>query len=585
MAFITTYNKSKFNNKHTLSENTWFNYPYIYNVVGGDNVLNVYRKDVINKTSELYGTIDTSNALNWYTPTDYTTVYGSTRSENTNKMYIVLGRRINKDTKELWLFSLDLVNLTYKKLFRLNNFKYNTTYYDGHYVVKEVNENKILLYAYYCYGSYNSTYYFFKPYLHYKVIEANFVNGEYTSSSELYFAYATDEVEQLSYTYGNIFATIIDVDYKFLKYGAKTQSGSYYNKAGFTYYENPSTYNTYNNERYNGGLILEFNNKYYVIGGYISANVNTNILELNKDNLEATLVYETTATSNIYMSYVYENSMYIVYTDGTDDYLLTVTLAEYNLNYSIKSNNGEKVYVELSNNTPIKAITFNNLSGTNTVEYIIETLSDILQGSFVIDEIESKQLSGFSTIINSTSIQIPLNKRIEIDISLDTNFYTVYSTYRPLANTFKLELYNNTSEDNRVDKTNYLTKVGELTGVLREESSLIDMSLTLEIEQLPLFNYVYIEQLNRYYYVTDIVSVKYKLWTISLSVDVLMSYKNALLSCNAFVDRNENSFDNNIIDKKRVIEQGYDIEVSTITNELLTDNVDYNYVLTGFYTS
>lgn len=585
MAFITTYNKSKFNNKHTLSENTWFNYPYIYNVVGGNNVLNVYRKDIINKTSELYGTIDTSNALDWYTSEDYTTVYGSTRSENTNKMYIILGRRINKDTEELWLFSLDLVNLTYKKIFRLNNFKYNTAYYDGHYVVKEVNENKLLLYLYYCYGSYNSTYYFFKPYVYYKVIEVNFVNGEYTTRSELYSTYATDEVEELSYTYGNIFATIVDVDYKFLKYGVKTQSGSYIAKAGFTYYENPSSYDLYNLNKYNGGLILEFNNKYYVIGGYINANVNTNILELNKDTLEATLVYETTATSNIYMPYVYGNSMYIVYTDGTDDYLLTVTLAEYNLNYGIKSNNGEKVYVELLNNTPIKAITFNNLSGTNTVEYVIETLSDTLQGSFVIDEIENKQLSGFSTIINSTSIQIPLNKRVVIDISIDTNFYTVYSTYRPLANTFKLELYNNTSEDNRVDKTNYLTKIGELAGVLREESSLIDMTLTLEIEELPLFNYVYIAQLNRYYYVTDIVSIKYKLWTISLSVDVLMSYKNALLSCIAFVDRNENSFDNNIIDKKRVIEQGYDIEVSTITNELLNDNVDYNYILTGFYTS
>ena len=109
------------------------------------------------------------------------------------------------------------------------------------------------------------------------------------------------------------------------------------------------------------------------------------------------------------------------------------------------------------------------------------------------------------------------------------------------------------------------------------------MSLTLEIEQLPLFNYVYIEQLNRYYYVNDIVSVKYKLWTISLSVDVLMSYKNALLSCSAFVDRNENSYDNTIIDKKRVIQQGYDIEVSTVTNELLDNTSDNNIVLTGFY--
>ena len=66
MAFITTYNKSKFNNKHTLSENTCFKYPYIYNIVGEKNILYVYRKDVVNNTSELYGTIDTSNAFTLY---------------------------------------------------------------------------------------------------------------------------------------------------------------------------------------------------------------------------------------------------------------------------------------------------------------------------------------------------------------------------------------------------------------------------------------------------------------------------------------------------------------------------------------
>ena len=63
MALITTFNKSKFNNKHTLSENTWFKYPYIYNVTGSNEILSVYRKNIINNTSELYGTIDISNAL------------------------------------------------------------------------------------------------------------------------------------------------------------------------------------------------------------------------------------------------------------------------------------------------------------------------------------------------------------------------------------------------------------------------------------------------------------------------------------------------------------------------------------------
>lgn len=585
MALITTFNKSKFNNKHTLSENTWFKYPYIYNVVGGDDILYVYRKDIINNTSELYGSIDTSSLITKYNSYSKIRVYGSTRSENTKYMYIMLGTQNYSNYYGIYLFYIDIENLLCTKLFAL----YSQPTQDSNIVikttVKEIN-NETYVYTNFILPEYSNRYgtRYKNSYRVYKLLFNNLVYENYETLYSADSSYS-DYGYKLNIQECNSLPNIINSEYKFLKYGAKTQTGSYVTKVGFTDYENPSTYDTYNSEQYYGNLILEFNNKYYAIGGYIGTNPNTNILELNKNNLEANIVYETTSTSNIYMSYVYENNMYVVYTDGTDDYLLTVSLKEYNLKYDISSNDGSKIYVELLNNSPIKAITFNNVVGINTVGYVIETLSGTLQGSFEIDEIQNKQLSGFSTIINATTIQIPLNQRVEVDISLDTNFYAVYTTYRPLANTFKLELYNNTSEDNRVDKTNYLTKVGELSGVLREESSLIDMSLTIEIEQLPLFNYVYIEQFNRYYYVTDIVSVKYKLWTISLSVDVLMSYKNALLSCSAFVDRNENSFDNNIIDKKRIIEQGYDIEVSTITNELLTDNVDYNYVLTGFYTS
>ena len=87
MALITTFNKSKFNNKHTLSENTWFKYPYIYNVVGGSDILYVYRKDIVNNTSELYGSIDISNVIPKYSSSYKIRVYGSTRSENTKYMY------------------------------------------------------------------------------------------------------------------------------------------------------------------------------------------------------------------------------------------------------------------------------------------------------------------------------------------------------------------------------------------------------------------------------------------------------------------------------------------------------------------
>lgn len=578
MAFITTYNVSKFNKKNDLSENTWFKYPYIYNIVGGTDVIYIYRRDIVNNTSELYKTIDTSSAFPKYS---YYSVYlmYKVRSDG-NYPYVILYRRTGEREHSYALFKVDIENSSIEKIRNLYIANGETIYRYASIYVKNIDSQNILVYHYYWYRQSASG--SVDRYVSYQIYKVNIIDKTTETLHSSTSPY-TPWDGAMSYIPANVFPTIIDNSYKFLKYGAKTQAGSYITKAGFTDYENPSTYDTYNSQQYYGNLILEFNEKYYVIGGNIGTNVNTTLLELNKNNLEANLVYETNATSSTYMAYTYQNNMYIVYTDGTDDYLLTVSLKEYNLNYGIKSNDGSKTYFESTNNSPIKAITFNNVAGTNTVGYVIETLSDTLQGSFEIDEIQNKQLSGFSTIINATTIQIPLNQRVEVDISTDTNFYTVYTTYRPLANTFKLELYNNTSEDNRVDKTNYLTKVGELAGVLREESSLVEMSLTLELEELPLFNYVYIEQLNRYYYVTDIVSVKYKLWEISLSVDVLMSYKNALLSCSAFVDRNENSYDNTIIDKKRVIQQGYDIEVSTVTNELLDNTSTNNIVLTGFY--
>ena len=105
MAFITTYNKSKFNNKNTLSENTWFKYPYIYNIVGNSNRLYVYRKDVVDNTSELYGTIDTSNVIP--INSGVVDVCLSTRCVNTKDIFIVLGGRVSY--YEYYLCKIDII--------------------------------------------------------------------------------------------------------------------------------------------------------------------------------------------------------------------------------------------------------------------------------------------------------------------------------------------------------------------------------------------------------------------------------------------------------------------------------------------
>lgn len=150
-------------------------------------------------------------------------------------------------------------------------------------------------------------------------------------------------------------------------------------------------------------------------------------------------------------------------------------------------------------------------------------------------------------------------------------------------------LYKNTAEPNRVNKESHLTEVGEITGVFRDATSITDLTVTIEYDKFIDFNYIRIPILNRYYFVTDVKIINNKLYELDLSVDALMSYKDALLGLRAFVDRNENDYNPYIIDKKRVVEQGVNIEWQDIYNEVFdadssTQDGDINsyYVLNGY---
>ena len=158
-----------------------------------------------------------------------------------------------------------------------------------------------------------------------------------------------------------------------------------------------------------------------------------------------------------------------------------------------------------------------------------------------------------------------------------------------------ITLYKNSAKPYLVDKTNHLTFIDNLNGEIRDETSIIDMVMTIEYNKVPNFNYVYISSFKRYYYVTNIVSIRTNLWEIHLSVDVLMTYKNELLNCTAFVDRNEKYFAPYSIDGERVIRQGSYVEqalpltqqapfpnVSILDIEDLTYPSEFCIVLNGY---
>ena len=90
----------------------------------------------------------------------------------------------------------------------------------------------------------------------------------------------------------------------------------------------------------------------------------------------------------------------------------------------------------------------------------------------------------------------------------------------------ELKVYNNNSNTNVLNKN--ITLIDTLSFNLKSDTSILQPILILKNYQSG--NYCYIKELNRYYYITDIRVLNGGLYQLQLEVDVLMSYKNEIMS-------------------------------------------------------
>lgn len=103
---------------------------------------------------------------------------------------------------------------------------------------------------------------------------------------------------------------------------------------------------------------------------------------------------------------------------------------------------------------------------------------------------------------------------------------------------FTISLFKTASENNRVVKT--LTDEKQLSGELRNQTSVLNPSIRIEsADNISTYNYAYISEFGRYYYITDIVSVRTNCWVVSLRCDVLMSYKDEIQGLNVILNNTQ----------------------------------------------
>lgn len=109
-----------------------------------------------------------------------------------------------------------------------------------------------------------------------------------------------------------------------------------------------------------------------------------------------------------------------------------------------------------------------------------------------------------------------------------------------------VKFYHNYSDNKVVDKN--LTQIGSTitTAVIKDNVSVTDPVFTLH--DFTSFNpatanYCYIDSLNRYYYITDIIILTPSIYEIHCHVDVLKTYAAGIRSNSAVVSRQQSNYD------------------------------------------
>lgn len=355
--------------------------------------------------------------------------------------------------------------------------------------------------------------------------------------------------------------------------------------------EQKQTYINFNIKSYSGGAtLLSLSNIKPIISIKINSSLDNSsaVIELydGNDTISETIVIPQienkkfiglSSMPNNYIAEIKNDGLNysVSFNEDTTLYLAYIDLPFY-YDYNIKDSSGSYTLAT------VKTTGLANSLSISKVNNLITVTINGTTASFTPPEIEHMEFKGLSKIPNSEIVDFNIGETYNVDFG--DNAISLYCVYEFVENV--IVLYQNSAERNRVDKTNYLTKIKTISGTVRDVTSIVNISILIEYDTVPNFNYCYLPAFRRYYYITDVSTVNKNLWELSLSCDVLMSYKEAIKNCNGFIERNENLYNENIVDKQRVIEQGYDIEEINLDNELFDYTVDSsvrNIILSGYY--
>lgn len=135
-----------------------------------------------------------------------------------------------------------------------------------------------------------------------------------------------------------------------------------------------------------------------------------------------------------------------------------------------------------------------------------------------------------------------------------------------------VKLYKTSDPTNKITKT--LASEISLTGTLKDSVDILNPQILISTStNLSKYNYMYIADLGRYYYVKFEI-VKSALWLLTGRCDVLYTYKTEILANKAVIERQENQYNMYLND---------DIFKTYNKTNIVTKNFPYGFTRNGSY--
>ena len=123
----------------------------------------------------------------------------------------------------------------------------------------------------------------------------------------------------------------------------------------------------------------------------------------------------------------------------------------------------------------------------------------------------------------------------------------------------EIKLYSMTSERNRLGKSK--TDITTLSGSLKNQCNILNPSIIVEYIPPASFNYFYIPEFSRYYFVTNITYITNSIVEITGSVDVLDSYEQQIRNNTAVIQRQESLVNFDLFDSEFKTQQNTQLQV------------------------